>query len=201
MKVLGELKTAHTVHNGVDASYNFDASLKSADLADRSKDSTNVKDRVVDWERERERLREIGRLEDMEREREKAYKRKEKKRQKGQEKDGVVTAKGEEENDNTSVSDDLHRPQREVSEEKPRVINRKSASQLHIQIPPSSTQSIDDGANVGPRREAPTANHHDNDSEKWNLISSASSPVLPMFSTGPRLTQGKCLCPGPPLLP
>lgn len=198
IKVLGELKATNTAHNGVNASYDFDASLVSTGTADGSRDSTNVKDRVIDWERERHRLREIGRLEDIEKERDYAYKRqkKEKKRQGETGNDEVVEEKVEEvkvrnvKEENISESHDV-RLQQGVSEEKPRPVNRKSASHLQIQIPASSRQPIDGDDDVGPRQEAPKMK--DGDSDKGNTFSSVMSPVLPMFSTGPRLTQGKCL--------
>jgi serine/threonine-protein kinase GIN4 len=199
IKVLGELKVANIVDNAVNAGCNFDASFVSAGTADRSKDSTNVRDRVIDWERERQRIREMGRLNDMERERDDAYKRqkKEKKRQKETGKDIVVkedAAEVEEPNvgkENISESHDLDRLHQEVPEKKPRLVNRKSPSHLHIQIPGSSRQPIDGDADVGPRQEAPKMNHQDDDSD--NIFTSVTSPVLPMFSTGPRLTQGQCI--------
>lgn len=196
VKVLGGLKT---VNNGVNASYNFDASFVSTGAADRSKDSTNVKDRVKDWERERERLREMGRLEDMEN----TYKaqKKEKKRQKEREKDAAVKERAEEQRvqnvenvakENVADTGDLDRREQEVPEERPRIIDRKSASHLHIQVPASSTEPIDENANAEPRQEAWKTNHPDSGNSE-NIFSSATSPVLPMFSTGPRLTQGEHL--------
>ena len=200
IKVLGESKAANRAHNGVNASYNFDASFMSTGTADRSKDSTNVRDRVMDWEREKQRLREMGKLEDMERERDYAYRRqkKEKQRERERGKDEVVKEKVEEvkvqdvEKEIISESHDPNR-QQEVPEEKPHFVNRKSVSHLHIQVPTSSGQPIDSDADVGPRQEALKMNHQDSDSDKGNILSSVTSPVLPMFSTGPRLTQGKCL--------
>jgi len=195
---LGELKAANTAHNGVNASYDFDASLVSTGTADKSRDSTNVRDRVVDWEREKQRLREMAMLEDMERESDSAYKRKkkEKKRQRETGDGGDVERKVEEvkvrnvREEDISQSQDV-RLQQEVPEENPRPVNRKSASHLQIRIPASSKQPIDGDTDVGPRQEA--SKMKDGDSDKGNTLSSVMSPVLPMFSTGPRLTQGKCL--------
>jgi hypothetical protein len=194
---LGELKAANTAHTGVNASFNFDASFVSTGTADRSKDSTNVKDRVLDWERDRERLREMSRLEDMERERDHAYKRQRKEKKRAKEE--VVNESVEEErmqnvgNEKVSESHDLDRLQQEDPEEEARLIHRKSASHLHIQIPAPSKRLIEDDDDVVPRQEAPRPNHQGGDSDKGNTFSSVTSPVLPMFSTGPRLTQGRCL--------
>jgi hypothetical protein len=140
----------------------------------------------------------MGKLEDMERAREQAHRRqkKEKKRQREAGKDEVVRDEVDEpkvQKDGTEdipKSQDLER-QQGVPEEQTYPINRKSASHLLVQVPTPPRQPIDSDTDVGPRQEAP--NHQEGDSDKRNTLSSVTSPVLPMFSTGPRLTQGRYL--------
>lgn len=179
MKVLGEANTTKTAHDSVDASYNFDSPFLSPSTVDRSTDSTNVKDRVRDWERERERLREMGRLQDLERERDNVHKRERKRRERDE-----VVVKEKEGRPHNRGSHNPDQQQHDALKEK-----------CLPQIPLSSTQSTNDGVDIGPRWEAPKA-HQDIDSDinkGINVPSSAMSPVLPMFSTGPRLTQGMYL--------
>ena len=133
-KVLGDLETNHNHNNTNTKNVNIPSKKKQPEhggdensysyTQERSKDSTNVKDRMKEWEREKERLREMERLEEMQRDRDEIYKR-EKKAQKER----------EEEKENHAVE--------EAKE-------RKNASHLQIRIPqPSSSGQDWDKENVG----------------------------------------------------
>lgn len=197
VKILGDVSTNGTVNvNG------------SFTAANTSKDSTSsVRDRVKEWERERERLREMARLEEMEKERDEIYKREKKRREK--ERKMEVEADKDGDNARSEVLENDEEPMvvkevaQEVGEDESEIVKeRRDASHLHIHIPgamsPTSasgrpslglsgntdTKAIA-GIDVGPKR-----SNRDWDWDKENIGSSSATPVLPMFRTGPPLTQG-----------
>jgi hypothetical protein len=133
-KVLGDLDTNNNVNNNV-KNINITSKKKQPEYGgdensysythERSKDSTNVKDRMREWEREKERLREMDRLEEMERDRDEIYKREKKARK-----------EREEEKENRVVEEEAK--------------ERKNASHLQIRIPQPSNNGQDwDKENVG----------------------------------------------------
>lgn len=205
IRVLGELpNTGHDRSANLSCNYNVDASFGTLES---SKDSTNVKDRVRDWEREKERLREMTRLEEMERERDELHKRqkKEKKKQKQKVREEAVEKEREEQDtqlqqqlqpqeveqeDTERRSEDQKEP-----EQKARIIERRSASHLYIGIPGTTTLSertntTNDTA-FSRKKESKTIHIKDWEFDKENICSSSTSPILPMFRTGPPLTQGE----------
>jgi serine/threonine-protein kinase GIN4 len=124
VKVLGDLETNSNSHNNT-KNINIASKKKQPEYGgdensysytqERSKDSTNVKDRMREWEREKERLREMERLEEMERDRDVMYKREKKARKEREE---------EEEKENRVVEEEAK--------------ERKNASHLQIKIPQAS---------------------------------------------------------------
>ena len=191
IKVLGAVNThGDTVHA-------FETSFSSVGTADKSKESANVKDRVRDWEKEKERLREMERLEDLERHRDELHSRqkKEKKRRKEKEEKEKDDDEPQQEKEERLVP---KRTSIELAADQPsekRLIDRKSASHLHIHIPnvrPIEQTNVNNSADAGPSKDKRKTNN-DHDTDKENIFSSATSPVLPMFRTGPPLTQGKLL--------
>ena len=217
IRVLGELPNmGHDRSANLSCNYNVDASF---DTVEKSKDSTNVKDRMKDWERERERLREMTRLEEMERESVELHKRqkREKKKQKlkeralekeKQEKEDQEQEKEEQdpqlqlqlqpqevEQEDTERRSEDQMEREQQREEKARIIERKSASHLYIGIPGKTTFSertnpTNDIA-FSRKKESKTMHNKDWEFDKENICSSSTSPVLPMFRIGPSLTQGE----------
>ena len=133
-KVLGDLETNHNYNNTNTKNIDIPSKKKQPEYGgdensysytqERSKDSTNVKDRMKEWEREKERLREMERLEEMQRDRDEICKREKKARK-----------QREEEKENHAVE--------EAKE-------RKNASHLQIRIPQLSSSGQDwDKENVG----------------------------------------------------
>lgn len=124
VKVLGDLETNSNNHSNT-KNINIASKKKQPEYGgdensysytqERSKDSTNVKDRMREWEREKERLREMERLEEMERDRDEMYKREKKARKERDE---------EEEKENRVVEEEAK--------------ERKNASHLQIRIPQAS---------------------------------------------------------------
>lgn len=167
----------------------FDASFSSVGTADKSKESVNVKDRVRDWAKEKERLRVMARLDELERQGDEVHNRQKKEKKRRQERHDDEPQQEKEERvvpERTSIE------QADQPSER-RLIDRKSASHLHIQIPNvrSSEQTyIENGADAGLSKDK-RKTYNDRDTDKENIFSSATSPVLPMFRTGPPLTQGK----------
>ena len=121
VKVLGDLETNTNNNNNNTKNINIASKKKQPEYGgdensysftqERSKDSTNVKDRMREWEREKERLREMERLEEMEKDRDEIYKREKK-------------ARKEEEKENRVVEEEAK--------------ERKNASHLQIRIPQAS---------------------------------------------------------------
>lgn len=112
VKVLGELDTNNSINNNT-KNINIVSKKKQPEYGgdensysytqERSKDSTNVKDRMREWEREKERLREMDRLEEMERDRDEIYKREKKARkEREEEKENYVTEEEAKERKNAS---------------------------------------------------------------------------------------------------
>jgi len=189
IKVLGAANV-----NGANTSHIADTSLASVGTADKSKESANVKDRVRDWEREKERLREMGRLEDLERQRDDLHSRQKKEKKRRKEKEGDENNDDEPQQQEQLVPGRTSIEQADHPAEK-RLIDRKSASHLHIEIPNARSFEQTNVTNSGDTdlSKDNRKTNNDRDSDKENIFSSATSPVLPMFRTGPPLSQGK-LC-------
>jgi hypothetical protein len=205
IRVLGELpNTGHD--RSANLSCNVDASFGTVE---KSKDSTNVKDRVKDWEKERERLREMTRLEEMERERAELHKRQKKEKKKQRLREKAVEKEKEEqdpqlrprlqqqevEQEDTERRSEDQKEREEQPEEKARIIERKSASHLYIGTPGTTTlfertNPTNDTA-FSRKKESKTMHTKDWEFDKENICSSSTSPMLPMFRIGPPLTQGK----------
>lgn len=185
---------------------NISVSVSLNESAEKSKESTNVKDRMREWEREKERLREMERLEEMEKERDEMYKR-EKEKQKKERREREKKLREEKENGGSDVNKNKHsnlkkaekqrsvsgEEQRDETEEDALLKERKNASVLQIKIPPPKTSNVKVSSSQGNNKSSTGHNvNKDWDWDKENIGSSATSPVLPMFKPTSPLTQGLC---------